>query len=82
MADSNVAEPRYINETIERFDYLLSDKNSPIVSNVLGLPDSTLLDYDEFVENGCDESMLQKYIVQGRKLTEIYSQLDNIDLVV
>ena len=75
MKDTNVAEPRYINETIEKFDKLLTDQESPIISNTIGLSDSIN------IESG-DNSILMNEIVKARKLTKLIDGVENISEVI
>jgi hypothetical protein len=47
-------DPTLINDTIERYDYLLNDSSSPILSNFLHLLEyndgSDIINYNEFYE--------------------------------
>lgn len=96
VANSRLVDPSRINETIERYQYLLSDPTSPVLSNFLALLDyrdgRDFMDIEEFHEEfeaiGASspqhEQMrhpLRIFLRQAEKLKTLCEELDRMTAV-
>ena len=85
-SNSKVADPSLINETIERYDYLLTQEQSPILSNFTHLLDysdgSDMMPFEQFREKANDGQLLKKYMTQANKMMTLCDELDRMRAVI
>lgn len=85
-SNSKVADPTMINETIERYDYLLSQDNSPVLSNFDHLLDyidgSDMIPFTEFRAKENNGKLLKKYMTHANKMMTLCDELDKMRAVI
>jgi len=82
-----VSDPKKINQTIDRFEYLLIDQTSPIISNLTHMLDyydgRDLPPFEEIYSDTSDQSSkmkdrLSKFVFQGEQMTKLMENLDHM----
>jgi len=81
-----VKDPSKINQTISRYEYLLEDASSPLLSNFTGLLDyrdgSDMPSMEELENKGnvnaSIDGLMKKHVDQGRRLGELSDQVDKM----
>lgn len=85
-SNSKVADPSLINETIERYDYLLTNDQSPVISNFDHLLDyndgSDIMPFTEFRESENSGLLLKKYMTHANKMMTLCDELDKMRAVI
>lgn len=85
-SNSKVSDPSIINETIERYEYLLSQDQSPILSNFDHLLDYTdgsdIMPFTEFRDNQHSSGILKKYMTHANKMMTLCDELDKMRSVI
>jgi hypothetical protein len=80
----DLKDPALISQTMDRFDMLLNDENSPIISNFLHLLNyqdgGDMPSYDEYAQNWdqtrSEAAHLAKYLQEGSKMEALTEQVE------